>query len=114
MIIAFLIVRKKFLGKTFIEFTVMMGLAIPGTIIGIGYALSYNKIYNIPFTNIVLVPTLTGTGFIIIMAFIIRSLPVGVRSGMAALNQIDPSIEEASTILGANTLQTFTKLLYLW
>ncbi|WP_064591055.1 ABC transporter permease [Streptobacillus moniliformis] len=110
MIIAFLIVRKKFLGKTFIEFTVMMGLAIPGTIIGIGYALSYNKIYNIPFTNIILVPTLTGTGFIIIMAFIIRSLPVGVRSGMAALNQIDPSIEEASTILGANTLQTFTKI----
>ncbi len=110
MIIAFLIVRKNFPGKTFIEFTTMMALAIPGTIIGIGYAISYNKVYNIPFTKITLIPTLTGTSFIIIMAFIIRSLPVGVRSGMSALNQIDASIEEASTILGASSRQTFFKI----
>lgn len=110
MIIAFLIVRKKFPGKTFIEFTTIMALAIPGTIIGIGYAISYNKVYYLPFTKIPLVPTLTGTSFIIIMAFIIRSLPVGVRSGMSALNQIDPSIEEASTILGASSRQTFFKV----
>lgn len=110
MIIAFLIVRKKFIGKTFIEFSVMIGLAIPGTIIGIGYAISYNKKYLLPFTDIPLVPTLTGTGFIIIMAFIIRSLPVGVRSGISALQQIDPSIEEASAILGASSRQTFFKI----
>lgn len=110
MIIAFLIVRKKFIGKTFIEFSVMIGLAIPGTIIGIGYAISYNISYKIPFTSIPLVPTLTGTGFIIIMAFIIRSLPVGVRSGISALQQIDPSIEEASNILGATSRQTFFKI----
>lgn len=110
MVIAFLIIRKQFIGKTFIEFTTIMALAIPGTIIGIGYALSYNQTYFIPFTNISLIPPLTGTGFIIIMAFIIRSLPVGVRSGMSALNQIDPSIEEASTILGANSHQTFFKV----
>ena len=110
MIIAFLIVRKNFIGKTFIEFTTIMALAIPGTIIGIGYAISYNKVYKLPFTDITIVPTLTGTGFIIVMAFIIRSLPVGVRSGMSALNQIDPSIEEASTILGASSVQTFIKV----
>ncbi len=110
MIIAFLIVRRNFPGKTFIEFTTIMALAIPGTIIGIGYAISYNKVYTIPFTKITLIPTLTGTSFIIIMAFIIRSLPVGVRSGMSALNQIDPSIEEASTILGASSRQTFFKV----
>ncbi|MDO5088199.1 MAG: iron ABC transporter permease [Leptotrichiaceae bacterium] len=110
MIIAFLIVRKNFIGKTFIEFTTIMALAIPGTIIGIGYAISYNRVYRIPFTNITVIPTLTGTAFIIVMAFIIRSLPVGVRSGMSALNQIDPSIEEASTILGASSRQTFFKV----
>ena len=110
MVIAFLIIRRNFIGKTFIEFTTIMALAIPGTIIGIGYAISYNKVYKIPFTDIVIVPTLTGTAFIIVMAFIIRSLPVGVRSGMSALNQIDPSIEEASTILGASSVQTFLKV----
>lgn len=110
MIIAFLIVRRRFIGRTFIEFSVMIGLAIPGTIIGIGYAISYNKEYfKIPGFG-ALIPTLTGTGFIIIMAFIIRSLPVGVRSGISALQQIDPSIEEASTILGASSTQTFFKV----
>ena len=103
MIISFLIARKQFLGKSFIEFTTIMALAIPGTIIGLGYVISYNVTYNIPFTNIVVIPTLTGTGFIIIMAFIIRNLPVGIRSGVASLQQIDPSIEEAANILGATS-----------
>lgn len=103
MIISFLIARKQFIGKSFIEFTTIMALAIPGTIIGLGYVISYNVTYNIPFTNIPLIPTLTGTGFIIIMAFIIRNLPVGIRSGVASLEQIDPSIEEAANILGASS-----------
>uniref|UniRef100_UPI002637822B ABC transporter permease subunit n=1 Tax=uncultured Cetobacterium sp. TaxID=527638 RepID=UPI002637822B len=73
------------------------------TIIGLGYVISYNVTYNIPFTNIVVIPTLTGTAFIIIMAFIIRNLPVGIRSGISSLQQIDPSIEEAAHILGASS-----------
>ncbi|MEG0069964.1 ABC transporter permease [Cetobacterium sp.] len=103
MIIAFLIARKEFIGKSFLEFTTIMALAIPGTIIGLGYVISYNVTYNIPFTNIVVIPTLTGTAFIIIMAFIIRNLPVGIRSGISSLQQIDPSIEEAAQILGASS-----------
>lgn len=107
MIIAFLIVRKRFIGRTFIEFTTVMAMAIPGTIIGLGYVISYNKTYYIPFTNITLIPPLTGTALIIIVAFIIRSLPVGVRSGMSSLQQIDPSIEEAASILGASSQKIF-------
>ena len=107
MVIAFLIVRKKFIGRTFIEFTTVMAMAIPGTIIGLGYVISYNKTYYIPFTNVVLIPPLTGTALIIIVAFIIRSLPVGVRSGMSSLQQIDPSIEEAASVLGASSQKVF-------
>ncbi|UUV17000.1 iron ABC transporter permease [Fusobacteria bacterium ZRK30] len=110
MILAFLIVRKKFIGKTFIEFTTIMALAIPGTIIGLGYVISYNITYKIPFTNITLIPPLTGTALIIVIAFIIRSLPVGVRSGMSSLQQIDPSIEEAASILGASSSKVFSNV----
>ncbi len=110
MILAFLIVRKKFIGKTFIEFTTIMALAIPGTIIGLGYVISYNLTYKIPFTNITLIPPLTGTALIIVIAFIIRSLPVGVRSGMSSLQQIDPSIEEAASILGASSSKVFSSV----
>ncbi len=100
MIIAFLIQRKKFIGRSFVEFASLLAMAVPGTVLGIGYILAYN-------TKPLL---LTGTAAIIIIAFIMRSLPVGVRSGVAALAQIDPSIEEAAQDLGANTFQVFTSI----
>jgi iron(III) transport system permease protein len=53
---------------------------------------------------------LVGSPFIIIAAFVVRSLPASVRSGVAALQQIDPSIEEASGILGADAQYTFRKV----
>jgi iron(III) transport system permease protein len=53
---------------------------------------------------------LVGTPFIIIAAFVVRSLPASVRAGVAALQQIDPSIEEASGILGADSQYTFRKV----
>jgi len=53
---------------------------------------------------------LVGTPFIIIAAYAVRSLPASVRSGVAALQQIDPSIEEASNILGGDAQYTFRKV----
>ncbi len=53
---------------------------------------------------------LTGGAYIIMAAFIVRSLPASVRAGVASLQQIDPSIEEASNILGADAQYTFRKV----
>ncbi len=53
---------------------------------------------------------LTSTAYIILAAYIVRSLPASVRAGVAALQQIDPSIEEASQILGADSQYTFRKV----
>ncbi|MGL4510144.1 ABC transporter permease, partial [Cetobacterium sp.] len=100
MIIAFLIIRGKFIGKGFIEFSTMMAIAIPGTIVGLGYVITYN---TKPFI-------LTGTATILIIAFIMKNMPIGIRSGMAALQQIDPSIEEAAMVLGANSKKVFTSI----
>ncbi|WP_027633039.1 ABC transporter permease [Clostridium hydrogeniformans] len=100
MIIAFLIVRKKFLGKGFVEFTSLLAMAVPGTVVGIGYLSAFN---SKPLM-------LTGTAAIIIISFIMRSVPVGVRSGVASLQQIDPAIEEAASDLGANTRKVFTSI----
>ena len=50
---------------------------------------------------------LVGTPYIVIAAYAVRSLPASVRAGIAALQQIDPSIEEASTSLGADAQYTF-------
>jgi len=53
---------------------------------------------------------MTSTAYIILAAYIVRSLPASVRAGVAALQQIDPSIEEASQILGADAQYTFRKV----
>jgi iron(III) transport system permease protein len=100
MIIAFLIVRKSFLGKNLLQFSSLLSFAVPGTVIGIGYVLAFNEK---PFL-------LTGTAAIIILNLIFRNMPVGIESGVASLRQIDPAIEEASTDLGASSAYTFSKI----
>ncbi|GFN30136.1 ABC transporter permease [Paenibacillus xylaniclasticus] len=100
MIFAYLIVRTKFRGKKTLEVVSMLSIAVPGTVIGIGYILAFNKA---PLA-------LTGTGIIIVAAFVVRALPVGIRSGVTALQQIDPSIEEAATNLGAGRAKVFTSV----
>lgn len=100
MVIAFLTVRRRFPGRSYMEFTTMLAIAIPGTVIGLGYVLTFN---TGPLV-------LTGTAAILIIAFMIRSMPVGIRSGIAALQQIDPSIEEAASILGASSKKVFTSV----
>jgi iron(III) transport system permease protein len=101
MFIAFLIIRKKFPGRGLMEFVSMLTFAVPGTVVGIGYILAFNQ------RSILLPVVLTGTPWIIIFLLIFRNMPVGIRSGIAALQQIDPSIEEASTNLGADSATTF-------
>ncbi|WP_247040595.1 ABC transporter permease [Arthrobacter rhizosphaerae] len=111
MILAWLIVRKVKRGRGVLDFMGMLGLAVPGTVLGIGYALAFNKPFIIG--NIQLLPALAGGGAIlggamaIVMVYVIRSMPSGQRSGVAALQQIDPAIDEASTSLGASGITTF-------
>ena len=100
MVIAFLIVRKKFLGRGLIEFTSLLSMAVPGTVIGVGYVLAYNKEPLV----------LTGTATIIVLSFVFRSMPVGIRAGIASLQQIDPAIEEAAQDLGASSFKVFTSV----
>ena len=111
MILAWLIVRKVKRGRGVLDFMGMLGLAVPGTVLGIGYALAFNK--PLIIGNIQLLPALAGGGAIfggavaIVMVYVIRSMPSGQRSGVAALQQIDPAIDEASTSLGASGITTF-------
>ncbi|GAB4112333.1 MAG: hypothetical protein Kow00103_01460 [Candidatus Caldatribacteriota bacterium] len=102
--ISFLVIRKKFIGRGIMEFISMLTFAVPGTVVGIGYILAFNqKTILLPFI-------MTGTAWIIIILLVFRNMPVGIRSGIAALQQIDPSIEEASTDLGADSNTTFRRI----
>jgi iron(III) transport system permease protein len=111
MLIAWLVVRKLRRAAGLLDFVGMLGLAVPGTVLGIGYALAYMS--PTEFFGIQILPALAGGSAAfagagaIVMVYIIRSLPSGQRGGVSALQQIHPAIEEASTSLGASSGTTF-------
>ncbi len=100
MLIAFMVVRLSFPGKASLEFTSILNFAVPGTVVGIGYILAFNK------PPLILIGTLS----ILVLNFVFRYIPVGIQSGIAVLRQIDPSIEEAARNLGADGVTTFRKI----
>lgn len=114
MMLAWIIVRKIKRGGQILDFFGMLGLALPGTVIGIGYAFTFNS--PIQVFGITILPQLAGGGAIlggavaIVMVYVIRSSPAGQRSGVANLQQIDPAIDEASASLGASGGRTFRKI----
>ena len=114
MVLAWLIVRKVRKGREMLDFLGMLGLAVPGTVLGIGFAITFNQSTKIGETTIL--PQLAGGGAIfggavaIIMVYTIRSSPAGQRSAIAALQQINPAIDEASASLGASGFTTFRKI----
>lgn len=98
---AYLLVRQKFAGKNAFEFSTMLSFAIPGTVIGVSYIMAFN------FPPI----ELTGTSIILIVVFVFRNMPVGVRGGIAAMSQLDKSLDEASITLGANSFTTVRRVI---
>jgi iron(III) transport system permease protein len=96
LLIAYLLARVKFRGRDTFEFGALLAFAVPGTVLGVAYVMAFNVP---PFE-------LTGTGLIIVLCFMFRNLPVSIRAGTAAFQQIDKSLDEASTMLGASTLTT--------
>ncbi|MFN4189696.1 MAG: ABC transporter permease [Pseudothermotoga sp.] len=100
IMIAYLVARKQFPARRLMEAFSLLTFAVPGTVVGIGYLLAFNQKPLL----------LTGTALIIILVFVFRELPVGVQNGVAALYQIDRSIEEASLDLGSSSNKTFWKI----
>jgi iron(III) transport system permease protein len=100
-LIAWLLSRHAFKGQGVFRFAALLAFAIPGTVLGASYALAFD------------VPplTLTGTGVLIVLCFVVRSLPVGVSAGAVAFRQIDRSLDEASWMLRASAAQTLFRVL---
>ena len=103
MIISYLVVKRKFKAKGFIEFVSMLAMAVPGTVLGIGYIRGFvNGVFGSGFLQ-----GIYGSATILIIVFVVRSLPTGTRSGISALRQIDKSIEESAYDMGADSFRVF-------
>jgi iron(III) transport system permease protein len=100
LLAAYVITRHRFFGRRAFEFLTLVSFAIPGTVIGVSYIVAF----NVPPLE------LTGGMAILVLCFVFRNMPVGVRAGVAALAQIDKTLDEASATLRASTLRTLTQV----
>ena len=103
MIISYLVVKRKFKAKGFIEAVSMLAMAVPGTVLGVGYIRGFSGgVFHTGFLQ-----GIYGSAAILIIVFVVRSLPTGTRSGISALRQIDKSIEESAYDMGADSFTVF-------
>lgn len=100
MLISYLVIRQKSRLTALMDHLIMSPYVIPGSVLGIGLVVAFNRPPLI----------LTATPLIMIAAFVVRKLPYTVRSGSAFLQQMDPSIEEASVNLGVSPMKTFFRV----
>jgi iron(III) transport system permease protein len=101
LLVAYLLDRTRFAGQRAFELGTLLSFAVPGTVIGVAYVLAF----NVPPLE------LTGTALIIVLCLVFRNMPVGVRGGLATLAQIDRSLDEASSTLGAGGATTARRVL---
>jgi iron(III) transport system permease protein len=101
IVVGYLVGRTRFFGRKAMEVVSMLNYALPGTIVGIAYLLAFN---DEPLA-------LTGTATILIACYVFRYSPIGIRTTIALLQQIDRSMEEASQSLGASHLVTFRRVM---
>ena len=101
LLVAYFVARSRMPARGTVDFVANLPLAIPGTVIGLAFALAFN---HQPLV-------LTGTALIIVAAFTVRALPYAIRSAVAALDQLHRSLDEASTNMGATAGQTLWRVL---
>jgi iron(III) transport system permease protein len=101
LLTAYLLSRQEFAGRRAFEFATMASFAVPGTVVGVAYVLAFNT----PPIE------LTGTALILVISFVFRNMPVGIRAGIAAMSQIDKSLDEASVTLGAGAATTLRRVI---
>ena len=107
VIASYVLVKRKFVGKSFVDILVMIPWALPATVIGMNLIFAFNEPSVFSFGQI-----LVGTFWILPLAYFVRHIPLVVRSTNAVLEQLDDSIEEAARNLGAKWFYTFRRVIF--
>jgi len=100
MVAAYLVSRKKFLMRRFVDFTCILPAALPGIFLGIGYSIGFTR----PPID------MYGTAAIIVLSMIFWNISTGYQTGIGALQQISPSFNDAASNLGATSMRIFREI----
>ena len=95
-IMAYLLQRTNVKGKRIPDFLITLGSGTPSVTIALALIISMSGKFKINIYN-----TLT----IMIIAYMIKYMLMGMRTVVSAMSQVHPSLEEAAQISGANWLR---------
>ncbi|GAA4519519.1 MULTISPECIES: ABC transporter permease [Nonomuraea] len=102
LVAAYVVHRTRVFGRGVLDGLAVLPSAIPGTMIGISWLLTFNEP---PIA-------LTGTALILVLVMVVRAIPVGYRTAVTTINQISPSIDEAAADLGASRARVIVQIMF--
>lgn len=97
VMVAYVIVKIKPRGSILLELLSLLPYAIPGIVMAIGVILTWSGRFGISLYN---------TIWIILVAYLARYLSFSMKSASASLQQVHPSLEEASRSCGASHFES--------
>jgi len=97
-VMAYLLIRTNVKGRRIPDFLITVGSGTPSVVIALGLIMTMSGRFGINIYN---------TLSIMIIAYMIKYLLMGMRTVVSAMSQIHPSLEEASQISGAKWLRVF-------
>lgn len=102
-LISYIVVKTKFWGGKALDFVSWLPWGVPGLVLALGFLWAYAGGIPLPFT-------LYGTLWLMMLAFVVRGLPLGVRIMNGAMVQQGKELEESSRVLGASWFYTFRRV----
>lgn len=103
LVVAWVILRKRFRGRTVLDAVTFLPHALPGVIIAIAFMFLY---LQPPFSEL----RLYGTVWIIVLGLTVSYIAFGSRNMTAALTQVHVELEEASHVSGGKWLTLMRRI----
>ncbi|NIO11974.1 MAG: ABC transporter permease subunit, partial [Deltaproteobacteria bacterium] len=103
-VVAYIIVKSRFAGRAVLDFVSWLPWAVPGILLGVGLLWT--------FLQTPMLSVFYGTAFLMAVAILIKSMPMGVQLTKAVLFQLGDELEEASKTCGASWFQTYRRIVF--
>ncbi len=100
-VIAWITVKTKLPGRAFLDSMAFIPIAMPGIVLGVSLIWVY---LTIPIP-------IYGTIWVLLLAYMTKYIPYGIRAASASMIQINKELEEASLTAGGTWFQTFRKII---
>ncbi|WP_459799955.1 ABC transporter permease [Herbidospora sp. RD11066] len=100
-IAAWIVIRSKIPGRQLVDQVSFVPMVIPGLVLGLALSFVYLR-SPIP---------IYGTIFILLIAYVTRYMPYGMRYSLTSMQQIASELEESAQVSGASWWQTFRRVL---